>query len=156
MNIKNISLLFFILCIASHGQNPGPASSEKDIGWLSTGFGANSEDGANGSININYGKEHIFQLSSYNSLLGSSFNILGFSYGKSGVNRWGRSSIFVGPGVTWHLENHQQTIISLIANAQAIFSPINELGLGLEFWVNFNKVNNLSGVSFIFVLEGNK
>jgi hypothetical protein len=87
-------------------------------------------------------------------LSGPEINNFHAGIGKSIIKRLYVAGITAGPGVTWGKEFN--TSISLNSNAQVIFTPIKNLGVGVELFSNLNKMNNLFGLRIVIHLNDNK
>lgn len=77
------------------------------------------------------------------------------------MSRWDRTSLALGPAVVWGLRDATDpsdrfVTGGLVVSGQAMFTPIPELGLGLDAFVNVNPVQSGYGVGLTFVFEANK
>lgn len=76
----------------------------------------------------------------------------------------GRVAIAGGPAVVWGLDRYDRerdkrdsyATGGLTLNGEAMFTPIREVGVGLELFCNVNPVISAAGGRAILVLEGNK
>ena len=150
-----------------------PASPERDKGWATYGFGLDAPLDLGAGLTANFGRTHIWQVSLQTSqefmLSGTGTNVtwLGVGRGYSAVGRWGRLAIAGGPAVVWGKdwyrrerpegqEREHYVTGGLTLSGQAIFTPVREVGVGLELFGNVNPVISAVGVRAMFVFEGNK
>jgi hypothetical protein len=150
-------------------QTVGPSSPEMDAGWFSIGFGVASPYDISFSSSANFGRNNIFQIAMHasdNFKLSGGFPVNGsgavsLSYGLSNVNDLGRIAFFLGPAYAWgeyynsDVDTNYKTI-GVVTNLQLVFTPVKEMGIGLEMYANLNPKEVTAGISVIFVLEGNK
>mgnify|MGYP005620117425 CR=1 FL=1 len=102
----------------------------------------------------------IFSLGGENTGVNSTSLARGYSVS----SRWTSLSLAAGPafveGLGWRddqtLKREYFHTMGLVFNAQYIFSPIKEAGVGLEFYGNLNSEISVLGIRLIAVLEGNK
>ncbi len=144
-----------------------PASPERDGGWFTFGLGPGDPYGTAATMTANVGRERFlqagFHANSEFSFGGrsASTNALHVGAGLARVSRWDRTSISAGPAVVWGLRDAADpdarfTTGGVVLNGQAVFTPIPELGIGLDAFVNVNPVQSGYGVALTFVFEGNK
>lgn len=172
MKASSLFLLLF-LCgpLSAFGQAPappGPASSVHDRGWFAFGLGAGEPYGTAVVGTANFGRTRFVQVGFHAStelhLLGgrsASVNALHLGGGLSRVSRWDRVALAAGPAVVWGLRDATDTdsryaTAGVVLSGQAIFTPIPEVGLGLDAFVNVNPVRSAYGVGLTFVFEANK
>lgn len=160
------TVAFLALASAATAQSLKPASSEYDKGWVTLGIcTVNSTDlGAT----VNLGRKRAWQAGYHvSSDVISGFNVraVNAGIGHSLVGRWSRLAGFVGPALSWGFDltsdsrgdgSGRFTTIGALANAQVIFTPVKEIGIGATFWGNLNSVRSVGGVGLVLVFEGNK
>jgi hypothetical protein len=176
---KYISLMkriFFFLCIF----NTFLFAQEKETNykyWLNFGIGGQHELSSSFALNYNFSIEKHFLQAGYHFsgaiinlnggfLQPSGGNILhayNISYGERLMSNYFLSAAFIGPSLVTGKVNNQAdnisksyTTIGLSIEAQWIFRAANELGLGIEFYGNLNRYQNISAISFIIYLSNNK
>ncbi|MFP4546979.1 MAG: hypothetical protein ACLFQM_02530 [Fidelibacterota bacterium] len=165
-----ITLLFFIP-LSVQAQQVDSVSTEHDSGWFSAGIGfVDIPLDLGVGVTAYFGRKYTwqvgFQRSTDFTISGTAthVNSINVGQGMTIANRWGRLAVAVGPAIVWGLDrfDHERdewdsyTSIGLTLNGQVMFTPIRELGAGLELYCNVNPVLSVAGVRVIFVLEGNK
>lgn len=153
-----LSTFAFLLMIpAAAAQNPGPASPGNDKGWFTVGLGTGYASDRSKVVTANLGRQRVFQMGYH---VGSddltSVRAVNLGLGHSWVGRWSRLAGFVGPAVSWSGGIDEFTTIGALANAQIIFTPIPEIGMGATFWGNLNREQSVGGLGVVLVFEGNK
>ena len=145
----------------------GLASPEKDGGWLAFGLGLGQPYGMAAAATANFGRTRLLQLGFHaNTELNffgrsASTNALHVGYGRSRVSYWDRSALAAGPAVVWGLGDAADTgsrfvTAGLVLSAQQMVTPIPELGIGLDAFVNVNPIRSGWGVALTFLFEANK
>ncbi|SMO66705.1 hypothetical protein [Gracilimonas mengyeensis] len=143
-----------------------------DNGWWTLGFGKDLNGSKNlgnylaFSLSINVGSTRFWQVGIFgNSPIFGNEGAAALHVGRgiSKHDRWSRVSVAGGPSIVMVEENqpgNRKTnriyTPGLAVNAQAIFTPVMELGLGLEFQGNLNIKNPMTGIRLILVIEGMK
>ena len=159
--------LFPHVAAAQANHDVGPANPGDDKGWFAFGFGPGYPYGAVATATANFGRERIIQVGIHtNSQLNpfggnNSVNAVHLGAGISRVSRWDRTALAVGPAVVWGLpdatdDDSRYTTAGIVLTGQAMFTPIPELGLGLDAFFNLNPVQSGYGVGITFVFEANK
>ncbi len=168
MRLLALGLLIAASPVAAQtGPDLGPAAPERDRGWFAFGFGPGHPHGAVAVATANFGRERILQVGFHaNSDLNpfgrsASTNALHVGAGLSRVSRWDRTALALGPAVVWGLRDAADpedrfTTAGLVLSGQAMFTPIPEVGLGLDAFVNMNPAQSGYGVGITFVFEANK
>jgi hypothetical protein len=166
-----IYALFIVSSFEIHAQLPGPASAERDAGWLTTGIGASSIYDYSVSLTANFGRTEIFQFAYRNSdhlnifgnqiFFSSGISVVSLSYGLSSVSDIGRIAGFIGSGYMWDNDiskNNSYFIkhLGLVSNIQFIISPFKELGIGLDIYWNLYGIKSIAGLCLSIIIEGNK
>lgn len=160
------TVAFLAITSPAVAQSPGQAAQESDRGWVTLGFcNATSTDlGAT----ANLGRTRAYQVGyhvSSDAVAGYTVRAVNASVGHSWVGRWSRVAGFVGPALSWGYDVHSATpgdgnarftTVGAVANAQIIFTPVKELGIGTTFWGNLNSERSVGGVGVVLVFEGNK
>ena len=160
------ALAFLTMAPAAEAQSPGPASRHHDRGWVTLGFGPGSLSSYNATANL--GRERAYQVGYHvgsDGIAGYTVRVVNVGLGHSFVGRWGRLAGFVGPAVSWGFVEQSLSrsdgsrrfaTFGGSANAQVIFTPIKEIGIGATFWGNLNSTRSVGGVGVVLVFEGNK
>jgi hypothetical protein len=169
MSWKLIVLLFLAVspAAAQSATDIGPASAERDRGWVAFGLGPGYPYGAVAVATANFGRERFIQVGIHSNtelnFLGrsASTNALNVGAGVSRVSRWDRTALALGPAIVWGLRdaaNPDDRFVTagVVLSAQAMFTPVPEVGLGLGAFVNLNPVQSGYGVGITFVFEANK
>ena len=165
LNILGFILLFDIVL----AQTPDSTTANKDIGWAAIGIGPGVEYDYAIGVSLNYGRKHILQ-GSYHGIqkftIGDNpdnVNSVSLSYGFSSVSRLTRVAFFIGPAYVFGKTENDESCsnftfntIGLQLSCQAGFTPVMEIGLGLDFFININHIKNIAGVALTIFLEGNK
>lgn len=161
-----LALLPALLLLASPvAAQPGPASPERDRGWFAFGPGTGHPDDLAFVATANFGRERVVQVGFHGvtdfALGGSVANVsaLHIGPGISRVSRWDRTALFVGPSVVWgrRTETSGRFVTGgVVVSGQAMFTPIREVGLGLDAFVTLNPVRPAYGAALTFVFEANK
>lgn len=136
-----VLLLGLLAVPAASGQKPGEASPENDRGWIAVGLGRGVPFGGSGAVTANFGRAHVLQLGVHGTgevLGGSHVSAFSISLGRSLVDRIGRVAVFAGPTIAWgrgrydrvEQEREAYATVGLDLSAQAIFTPIKEMGIG--------------------------
>ncbi len=145
----------------------GPAVAEDDRGWFAFGLGPGRPYGLVAVATANFGRERVVQAGFHAhtefNLLGRSASVNAFNVGvgRSRASRWERTALAAGPAVVWGLREaadarSRYTTAGVVVSGQAMFTPVPELGLGVDAFVNVNPVRSGYGVGFTFVFEANK
>ncbi|MDR9415363.1 MAG: hypothetical protein RI564_03690 [Gracilimonas sp.] len=174
---KIITLVFFgcflnfNICSAQDKPQKSPASSQFDKGWFTLAIGNDysSDNEINQRLALaftaNWGRTHFWQAGlNLNStiLFGGDMLTLHAARGFSGMSRFFRISIAAGPAfISIHEdrtnENDLQLITAgLIGDAQLLFTPVKEIGVGIQFHGNLNFRNQIAGPRLVLVIEGHK
>lgn len=148
------------------------SSEFSDNGWFTIGLGGDFngykefENWPALSFSANIGKNRFWQVGIFwnGPILGNEYvNAVHVGRGISEFNRWSRVSVAGGPAFVIGNEYHSDQgkynkfyTPGIAVNAQAIFTPIMELGIGAELQGNLNIKNPMAGIRFIFVIEGVK
>ncbi|MDP2301673.1 MAG: hypothetical protein Q8N03_04520 [Ignavibacteria bacterium] len=158
-----IILTFFLVSIlqfAALAQHPKPANPEDDFGWFTIGFGVGSKYDFASVLSANFGREDFLQFALHAN---SDFFSVGVSsisvcYGKSIVGDLSRVAFSVGPSLVSDNDNSvvRFRTFGVLGSLQLIYTPVKELGLGLDLFYNLNFKQNIAGVSLTYVFEGNK
>ncbi|MBD3225240.1 MAG: hypothetical protein GF313_10955 [Caldithrix sp.] len=169
MKYTTLLVLFFFLNtsfgIASADQE---ANLDDDLGWFAFGLGIGLQHDATFMTTANFGRVHSLQLALHESTditIGDSPDVHSYSIGYcySSVSRFNRVAFSFGP--SWVSgEKREDSIaglekfqtIGLFSNWHIIFTPVKEIGLGLNAYMNLNPQQTTGGLSIIFVIEGNK
>jgi hypothetical protein len=160
------TVAFLTIVPAAIAQNPGSASLEHDRGWVTLGLGLGYPSDLSKVATVNLGRKRAFQVG-YHVGSGSSHSVrvVNVGLGHSLVGRWSRIAGFVGPAVSWGFAgpgasgsdgSGHFTTIGASANAQVIFTPVKEIGIGATLWGNLNSERNVGGLGMVLVFEGNK
>ncbi|WP_020402429.1 hypothetical protein [Gracilimonas tropica] len=163
---------FLIILACCRTVTAQPSSPQFDRGWFSFGLGqdfsTNKEINGRlaGSLTINWGRNKFWQAgySANSEILGTThFSAIHAGRGISSVNRWFRVSAAGGPAFIWGRENDhkQQKKINfysagIVGDAQLFFTPVKEMGIGVQFSGNLNFKHPLGGYRLIIVIEGHK
>lgn len=154
----------FIYCTAQSDQNPNSCLDTiktTSIQWASLGIGAVSD--FNNYRGINFGLSYHWKTKSLTyktgishsaKLSGMAINDLNFGLGKSIVHRFYVFCLAAGPGIVWGKEFNSS--ISLVGQFEIVFTPIKNLGFGVELFSNINNANNLFGSRIIIHLNDKK
>jgi hypothetical protein len=134
---------------------PEPASPTYDNGWFAVGLGvwpapSNTVD-LTGSITANFGRERVLQVGVHGV---DNVGSIDLGFGRSWASRWWRTAVFVGPAVV--VRKNQLYTGGGTVSTQVILTPVKEMGLGLDFFMNVNPRDSFIGMSATFTLEGNK
>lgn len=145
------TIAFLTLAPAASAQSPGPASPQHDRGWVTVNrTAATANFGRTRALQVGY---HVATAESVFPITVRAVNVgLGYSW----VSRWSRLAGFVGPAISWGDPRNDFTTIGALANAQVIFTPVPELGIGVTLWGNLNPEQRVGGLGWVFVFEGNK
>ena len=145
---------------------PGPASADRDGGWFTLGYGTAGPGRLSGTVTANFGRERVWQVGLHavdRGLLAPAVptaNALHVGYGLSGVDRFSRVALTIGPAVVWGVADPETDTRyvtgGVLANAQFIVTPLKEFGLGVDLFVNLNPEVPVLGAALTFALEGNK
>lgn len=176
-SLKNKAIIVSLLTVfllMSTGRAQETTINKTDRGWFTIGVGTGTRHNISTVINANFGRKHVFQWTYYRSqnvdldrliTLGKPDNLNSFavSYCFSAVSRYKRLAISAGPSFVFGkiTEDNFEVrddfrVIGLLLNLQTIFSPIKEIGVGLDFYYNFNPVIHFGGVALTFVVEDYK
>ena len=147
--------------LPASAQLPGPASPERDRGWLAAGFGVGTPYEISGAITANFGRERVLQVGARATaelLGGSEVSALSVSAGRSWVGRVGRTGLFLGPALVWGREIPEGRYVTggVVGSAQVILTPIKEAGFGVDLFGSLSPKGAVGGLSLLLVLEGNK
>ena len=157
-------LLFvsLLLPLASAGQPPSQGG--RDGGWFTIGAGTGDPHGTAIMTTANFGRARFAQVGLHAS---RRFNTLDTSPvlsafhaggGLSRVDRWSRLAVAVGPALVFErddaLAEHQA--VGVLVNAQAAFTPIPEIGLGLDLYAHTSGAGRGYGLGVTLVFERNK
>ncbi len=171
--MKKYLLLLLALTIpaaTSVAQTPGPASPDRDGGWLSLGIGRGFPHDISVVASANIGRENVWQVGfsgvSDISLGGEvpSVAAVNVARGFSLVSRWSRVSLSGGPAAVWgkqrsSFRSHDLsrfTTVGLVGSAEFVFTPIKEVGIGFDVYGNVNPAKPVAGIRLLLVVEGNK
>ncbi|MBD3223926.1 MAG: hypothetical protein GF313_04305 [Caldithrix sp.] len=164
-----ILIVLFLIPVSLNAQNKGQANPDDDKGWMAFGLGTAVNWDFSYSVNLNYGRELFFQGAFHrveNISFGSDpnhINAISLGIGSSKVSRFGRLAF--SPGLSFVFgknyndrldKNSKFTSIGLLLNTQATFTPIKEVGMGLDMFMNLNKEEKFAGVVLTVFIEGNK
>ena len=158
------TVAFLTLAPAATAQSPGPASQEHDIGWVTLDYCFAGYRGDLGAT-ANLGQKRAYQVGYHvksDAISGFTVRSVNVGLGRSLVGRWGRLAGFAGPAVSWGFDLRRSdgsgrfTTIGALANAQVIFTPVKEIGIGATFWGNLNSERSVGGLGVVLVFEGNK
>ena len=148
---------FLTIVPAAAAQNIGPASPENDRGWFTIGPGTGYASDLSKVATVNVGSKRVFQLGYH---AGSDdltwVRSVNVGLGHSWVNRWTRLAGSVGPALSWSGGHNEFTTIGVVADAQIIFTPVPEIGVGATLWGNLNREQSIGALGFVLVFEGNK
>jgi hypothetical protein len=164
-----VLLLAFPVFLISQQLEEAVNKSE-DRGWISGGIGlAMSPWSLSSSISANYGQQLFYQCAFHrvqNINIGGGeakhVSALSLGLGGSKVHRFFRIAVSAGPSIAvgnYSVEesNYQGfTAIGVLANIQLALTPIKELGIGIDGFININTAASFSGFTITFFLEGNK
>ena len=159
-------LLGAITCAAQPTETD---PSELDAGWLSAGIGYGIPYEVSVVASVNIGRERFWQ-ATFNSTFEFKFDTelgfvssLGAGYGSSRVDRTGRIAYSIGPALVWG--NYRPggrgrltrfRTVGLVPNLQLNFTPIREVGLGLDIYVVVSPKESAAAIRLVFVIEGYK
>ncbi len=157
---------FADLALAQPGGRFGSASAEKDEGWGTFGVGLASDDQVAVAISGNFGRERFVQVGIHGSV---DSNLFGHrelvahhvGVGVSDVGRWHRTAVAAGPALVSGVRRVDGSwdrffTGGVVVSAQAFFTPIRELGVGLDLFAHVNPVESGLGLTLSFILEANK
>lgn len=147
--------------VAQPAPTIGPASPERDRGWVAFGLGLGQPYGLAGAVTASFGRERVIQAGYHvnGGFFSGSTNAVHVGGGLSRVGRWDRLAVAAGPAFVWGRRTGAApgfTTVGAVVSAQAMVTPLTELGLGLSAFANLNPVRSGYGVALTFVLEGNK
>lgn len=163
--MRTLLLLSALLAATPAFAQPtvGPASPERDRGWLTLGLGASDPYGLAAVVRANFGRERVLQVGYHAELISSILSNVALSsahvgVGRSRVGRWSRTALTAGPALVWGDRRGDRGFVAIgaVLNGQAIFTPIPELGVGLDAYANLNTVRSSVGLAVTFVFEANK
>ena len=177
--LQTHSALFSILIIlafstgglAQNSPQNSPPSPKFDKGWFT--FAVGNDYSANENVNqrlaiaftANWGRTQFWQAGlSLNSTIfsGGEIATLYGARGISAVNRFFRVSIAGGPALLAIQEDRNngkdlhEITLGFVGDAQLLFTPVKEVGLGLQFHGNLNFKDQLGGPRLVLVIEGHK
>lgn len=172
-DVKCISAIVLGLAISFPAsvcaQQPGPASPEHDKGWFAFGFGPAIGHNFSGAVTANFGREQVVQLALYatGDILGGGQSAMNVSIGRSRVSRVYRLGAFAGPAlIVGEQEVRDERgryrgldsfrTVGIVASGQLIFTPVKEIGVGLDLFTILNLQMSTAGLSIMLVFEGNK
>lgn len=162
---KKIFLLIFILISFSEIKF-AQESRYTNIDWFTAGFGAGPNKYLSGIISYTFAGENIYQLSYNTNFDGSLFGKIptvyiksfSFSFGKQFNNEYGIFSFYGGPSFVMFKEKYKDYKYSpgLNLGSQLIYTPIPELGLGIDLYSNLNFQKNTQGLRLILFFRALK
>ena len=134
------------------------------IQWANLGMGGAASTDLNDVNFINFGLSYHWQTKNLTYVAGAShsskllsgpeINNINAGIGKSIVKRFYIASITAGPGLIW--SRSINTNVSINGQAEAAFTPIKNLGFGIELFTNLNKETNLFGFRIVIHLNDKK
>ncbi|MEO0742584.1 MAG: hypothetical protein AAF089_13445 [Bacteroidota bacterium] len=148
--------------VAQAQEPPGPASPEHDRGWMTAGMGVGGPGLFPLALTANVGRTRVLQVglrSHIRSLLfNNALTMASVSVGRSWVDRWTRTALTVGPAYVWSQGDRFESVstVGLMLGGQAMATPIPEVGIGLDAYVNLNADEPAYGAAFVIVIDGNK
>ena len=157
--------LTFTLLVLSLTATAQPASrGGRDGGWFTVGAGVGDPYGSAVMATANLGSTRFAQIGLHTS---GEFNLFDISpvltsvhlgAGLSRVDRWTRLAVAVGPALVFERDTELQEGrgIGALVNGQVAFTPIPELGLGLNAYAHTSGVGSGYGVGITLVFERNK
>ena len=157
-----VFLLTLVLSMPTvHAQVSRPDSLREDLGWFATGLGPAAGGGFSGSLTANFGRERVLQVGIHSTgeLFGSEHSALSVGLGRSQVGRFYRIAAFAGPAVVTGEEigvPDGYTTAGLVLSAQAIGTPVKELGLGFTLFTIASLEKITLGLTLGLVIEGTK
>ncbi len=158
-----IGVLSFTHAFAqSESDEPTPCNKMKstpecDEGWVTLGFGQDSNELLNFYLRANFGRTYPVQVGfiESSSIFGSrQVSYLSVAQGASFVEQVGRYSIFVGPSFAWGDGSTPE--IGIGSNAQIMLAPFSPIGLALDVNVNLSPTYSMVGFGFSLAIEGHK
>lgn len=163
-------LLSLVAALPVAAQRPvlaSPASPEHDHGWFAFGLGPGAPYDLVLSATANFGREHLLQIGLHSNFELAFFgryastNAVHVGPGLSRVDRWSRVALAAGPAVVWGLRDASDpgsrfNTAGVVVSGQTMFTPVPELGLGVDAFVNLNPVRSGYGLGLTFVFEANK
>ena len=157
MHLKLTIILILLFSLQLSAKEIGPANPGDDRGWVAFGLGRDNAGDMSGNLSFNLGRTKIFQLAvhSNSTFMGKTKSVIySASPGISVAKQFVRIALFLGPSVNYYPK--RKTVPGLSGSTQFIFTPIKELGIGLNLFGSINSGDFISGVGISFVLEGNK
>ena len=161
-----LALLALPPAASAQVEGPGPSSPERDGGWFTFGVGTAGPRGVAGAVTANFGRERIWQVGLHATESGifapavPTSNALHLGYGFSGVDRYSRVALTLGPAVVWGVSDPETdaryVTAGVVANAQFIVTPLREFGVGVDVFMNLNPEVPALGAALTFAFEGNK
>lgn len=162
---KKIFLLFLI-SISFSEIKFAQENTYSNIDWFAAGFGAGPNKNLSGIISYTFAGENIYQLSYNTNFDGSLFGKIpkvyvesfSFSYGKQFNNNFGIFSLYGGPSFVMFKERYKAYKYSpgLNLGSQIIYTPLRELGIGIDLFGNFNFHKSVQGMRLILFFRAVK
>jgi hypothetical protein len=163
-----VATVFVLMPVgAAVAQVPDSVAAKRDWGWFAVGLGPSARFDLSYVYSANIGRRRVWQLvvqGGSDIFRGEALHAAGISYGRSAVDRWSRVAVTGGPAVVRGRgrydaeagERERFVTGGLVMNVQVIFTPVRELGVGLDLHGCLNPRVSEAGVRVILVLEGNK
>lgn len=170
--IAFLAILTHTSALAQDSPDNRRSSPQFDKGWFSFGMGLDhslnaSDDQKIGvSLSANFGRNKFWQVGlDANSTLWGNASLYALKAGRgySSVGRWTRISLAGGPAFVFgELKNNMTTskesfrTAGIYTDSQLIFTPIKELGIGIQLLGNVNFQQSYGGLRLILSIEGHK
>ena len=162
-------LIIFAPATLNAQPNLSPSSPEYDRGWFTMGVGGDSNFELSGLITANFGRDRFWEANLYsaanfcfsNCPAAPGITALSMGRGYSIVDRIGRISFSVGPSIAHGKKTYSETenffwTAGLFTNSQFLFTPVKEIGIGIDMYANMNPKLSTFGSALVIVIEGHK